>query len=556
MAAKILCIDDEPDLREDVVEELRDAGFETIEAGDGKAGLDAIMSHKPDLVLCDITMPVMDGHDLLRELRAKHPELAELPFIFLSALADRDHVIAGKKLGADDYLTKPIDYQLMLATIEARLQQIERMEARKQEQLVKVFVAAQNQKPVSSAGGSDASSALRKEAAPATSVDPPQAGGLEASKARIGELVGKSGGTVVAGRVQVIGLEEVKAELGEQWTASAARVTEVAESTIRRRLSSSDVLERTESGEFLICFASLSESEAAFKARSIAREVREKILGTKDIDIKIKDVCEVASEAREIEVAPEEVAGSDDVLDLVMGRLNQAVAAARETERKTMAQIVTNCEVLQVDVSMAKGKEAPIALADFDKVTRTGVQAMERARPASDDLAAEIDILRLGRCAELLCQNVLESQRILVVHLDFSTLDHRRFLDRYLQVCQSVVERSKTHIAFNVRNISKDFLPARIFETANLVRPYCRFILAEMNELSLGNIDPVILQAPILTCNHRNVEALLSNQPEALKHLTSEIHSRKSRLLVYDAPQGEDAKRLLTLGSDFVASRP
>jgi CheY-like chemotaxis protein len=60
-------------------------------------------------VICDITMPVMDGHTLLSELRSNHPERSELPFLFLTALADRDNLVKGKKLGADDYLTKPVD---------------------------------------------------------------------------------------------------------------------------------------------------------------------------------------------------------------------------------------------------------------------------------------------------------------------------------------------------------------------------------------------------------------------------------------------------------------
>lgn len=549
MGAKILCIDDEPEIREDVVDELRDAGYETIEAEDGRSGLEAIVAQKPDLVLCDITMPVMDGHAVLKELRDRYPELADLPFIFLSALADRDHVIAGKRLGADDYLTKPIDFPMMLATVEARLGQIERMEARKQEQLVKVYVAAQK------SSCAPASKKPEQAGASKAAASVPKGAGGAGFRARLGDLVGASDGGLVAGRVQLIGLEDVKDALGERWASQARRVTELAEATIRRRLGRSDVLEQTERGEFLICFASLSEREAAFKARAIGREVREKILGTSELDSQIKEVCEVSSEAHEVKLDKQEVVESEDVLDLVMGRLKEAVASAREAERKTMAQIVGSCRIVQVQVSMANGKDAPIALADFDEITRSGVQAMERARPASDELAAEIDILRLGRSAELLCQNVLESQPILVVHLDFSTLDHRRFSDRYLQVCRTLIERARTHIAFNVRNISKEFLPAKIIATANVIRPYCRFIMAELNELTLGNIDPVALQTPILTCNHRNVEARLSGQPEALRRLASDIHNRKARLLVYDSPQGEDGKRLLKLGSDFVASR-
>ena len=128
--ALILCIDDEEPLRRLITAELRDAGYETAEAADGRAGLEAIRSHRPDLVLCDVNMPVMSGYELLVELRDNHPHLARAPFVFLSALADRRDVIAGKRLGADDYLTKPVDLEVLVATVESRLMQIERIERR------------------------------------------------------------------------------------------------------------------------------------------------------------------------------------------------------------------------------------------------------------------------------------------------------------------------------------------------------------------------------------------------------------------------------------------
>ena len=125
--AWILCIEDEVAIREDVVEALQDAGHQTLEAEDGREGLEVLLTSRPDLVLCDITMPEMNGYDLITEIHEKHPDLADVPFIFLSALADRRDVIVGKQLGADDYITKPIDYELLLVTVESRLKHIERM---------------------------------------------------------------------------------------------------------------------------------------------------------------------------------------------------------------------------------------------------------------------------------------------------------------------------------------------------------------------------------------------------------------------------------------------
>ena len=126
MMARILCIDDEAPLRRILTAELRDAGHETIEASTGREGLRLLQATSPDIIVCDVGMPDMNGYEVLAELNERHPEHSNTPFIFLSALADRKNVIAGKQLGADDYLTKPIDVELLLATIEARLSRARR----------------------------------------------------------------------------------------------------------------------------------------------------------------------------------------------------------------------------------------------------------------------------------------------------------------------------------------------------------------------------------------------------------------------------------------------
>lgn len=123
----ILCVEDERRLRTNVVEELRDAGYGVIEADDGQAALDLLAEHTPDLVLCDITMPRMGGYELLSAVRASQTAIANVPFVFLTALSDRLAVIEGKSAGADDFLTKPIDFDLMLATIRSRLDQVVRI---------------------------------------------------------------------------------------------------------------------------------------------------------------------------------------------------------------------------------------------------------------------------------------------------------------------------------------------------------------------------------------------------------------------------------------------
>lgn len=127
-AARILCIEDDPGTAELLAEELTDAGFEVRIAHSGGAGL-AALDPRPDLVLCDIDMPEISGYDVLKRMRALGGEFRRLPFIFLTAFAAREDQIRARQLGCDDYLTKPIDFELLVAAVRNRLQRDRRGEA-------------------------------------------------------------------------------------------------------------------------------------------------------------------------------------------------------------------------------------------------------------------------------------------------------------------------------------------------------------------------------------------------------------------------------------------
>ncbi|MBK8159578.1 MAG: response regulator [Rhodospirillaceae bacterium] len=126
----ILCAEDEPELRRDIVQELRDAGYEVIEASNGEDALMAITTLRPDIVLCDINMPRMTGLGVLEQVRASDEEHADVPFIFLTAYGEKSDLIKGRSLGADDYLVKPIDFDLLLTTVRARLESVSRSRRR------------------------------------------------------------------------------------------------------------------------------------------------------------------------------------------------------------------------------------------------------------------------------------------------------------------------------------------------------------------------------------------------------------------------------------------
>jgi DNA-binding NarL/FixJ family response regulator len=118
---KILCIEDNRETARLIAEELIERGFDVNIAYSGQEGLLAIMKATPDLILCDIAMPTMDGFELLTRLNEFAPRLGRIPFVFLTAFANRDYELKGRRLGADDYIRKPIDFERLVYIINARL---------------------------------------------------------------------------------------------------------------------------------------------------------------------------------------------------------------------------------------------------------------------------------------------------------------------------------------------------------------------------------------------------------------------------------------------------
>ncbi len=120
----ILLIEDNRDVRENTAEILELAGYKVATAADGKKGIIEVGNQKPDLIICDIMMPVLDGYGVLHML-AKNPDTASIPFIFLTAKAERSDLRKGMEMGADDYITKPFDKIELLNAVESRLKKVE-----------------------------------------------------------------------------------------------------------------------------------------------------------------------------------------------------------------------------------------------------------------------------------------------------------------------------------------------------------------------------------------------------------------------------------------------
>jgi DNA-binding NarL/FixJ family response regulator len=118
--SKILVIEDQPQMRKNLAIILEMENFQVIAAENGRQGVELARQEKPDLIICDVMMPELDGYGVLQALRADGA-LATTPFVFLTAKGDKIELRKGMNLGADDYLTKPVQREDLLAAVQSRL---------------------------------------------------------------------------------------------------------------------------------------------------------------------------------------------------------------------------------------------------------------------------------------------------------------------------------------------------------------------------------------------------------------------------------------------------
>lgn len=141
MAARIVVIEDEEGVRSNLVELLTLEGFEVREASNGQVGIQLVREYLPDLVICDVMMPRVDGYGVLATLRQR-PATAAIPFIFLTARTTRSDFRQGMALGADDYVTKPFTTAEILEAIQMRLTKKETLKLNMMQNLVGEFQTA------------------------------------------------------------------------------------------------------------------------------------------------------------------------------------------------------------------------------------------------------------------------------------------------------------------------------------------------------------------------------------------------------------------------------
>ncbi len=329
--AKILVVEDEQDLRELIVFELEEEGHTTFEAKNGLQGLERLADQTPDLILSDITMPEMNGYQFFRSVKERHPEHSHTPFILLTALSDRQDELKGLRLGVDDYLTKPIDFDVLIARVEASLRRA---------------LASPNQ-------------GVQAPGRPESSVGSPD----QSEAAKVNAMITGNDGRLLTGKFETIPLDAIREKVGERWPAMSEQLLRNAEAVIKKHLGPKDVCHATVKQDFIVCFAEISESEVDAEVSQIRDAVWDKLFGeTED-----EELSHVDGRAYALSLDVDSSKDDKETFSAIDELIGEEKKVSNETNQRKLHQIYQYENLFAGTLMNANGSLSKIKILTFQQ---------------------------------------------------------------------------------------------------------------------------------------------------------------------------------------------
>jgi PAS domain S-box-containing protein len=356
---------------------------------------------------------------------------------------------------------------------------------------------------------------------------------------------------LVAGKIKMIGLEEVKQTLGARWEAVAARAMDSAEHVIRRHCGARDTFSRTTDGGFLICFADASEEEATFRAAALGREIRARLVGEGESE----QAASVSTVAASVSV-PDVPGQSADALAAIIGeRLNAQLAQIEVKARQTLdaALHTTACRIEPV-----RNRRTRQIVAQYAKLPRDlegRLHAAYSALSMKERQNFDFDRLVLGIAAQQAVAQIATGTPLLtMVNLDFDVFLDRRRADRYLAACEALDTRLRQRLVVVLSGIPKNFPKSRMLECVLRLRPFCHRIGFQSDSMEAPSVDGSLLSGAIVVLPEERLATRGAVDPEKLGRLVVAMHARQAHVLLRRVRTLDDLQPLAGIAIDLVSA--
>jgi DNA-binding response OmpR family regulator len=505
MTAKILVVEDEAKIRSLLVEELTDEGYHLASAENGEEGLEKFASYRPDLILCDVSMPKMGGFELLKCFRDQHPNLAQTPFIFLTAFGDRGAQIEARKLGVDDFLTKPVDFELLMAAIRNHLEKRKAAGNLHEEELIKLY----------------------------RNLASDQAGSTEPEDHR----------PVIAsgGRVEMLGLREIKDELGADWDKVAHLVMGLAENVMSKRLPGGCTYLAAGDDGFEICFEGKNEIEASKIIEDIKQNIRESVEGARargafvelvSDEALLDGVDSVRSEVFEFEFRPDEIAQASDLTTLVANNLQAASADLANQAADIFRDILETAEAALRRVQSADGRPTKYVMLDIDPDNIRRLGKIRHFICDDRDNVRDLDATRYGLAANYILDNAYDKPAGVLTSVSFSTITNKKYAADFLQMCQAAPGIVKDSVVFVIDEIPPETDQGIIQDAVRSMNAVCRgcFLKVSGPKQNAMNLHGQLV--PGLVIDHADFASRVLSHDETTRRFFNGLKSMELDLLV------------------------
>jgi PAS domain S-box-containing protein len=355
----------------------------------------------------------------------------------------------------------------------------------------------------------------------------------------------------IAGKIKLIGLEEIKASLGSRWTKVATRAMQTAEHIVRQSCGPRDSWSRTADSGFVITFADATEEEAALRATTIARDIRARLIGEGELS----STAYVSAVTAAVDDLPDQPGRSPDALaEALAQRLSARLAEIEERARATLREAAST---MVCELSALRSRQRLEIAGHIATLPRVMGQNVERALsvlPGRERETFDFDRLVLGAAAEQVIEQMGGGSSLpVLVAVDFELFLDRRCMERYVAALQVLDRRLQQHLILVLSNLPHGVPRNRVQECVMRLRPFCQMVAFQADGLHLPPVEPSLLSASIVTLREKDLNRWANDDLTKLGKLIEVSHTQLARVLVRHVGSLDNAKRLLRMGVDLIA---
>lgn len=351
------------------------------------------------------------------------------------------------------------------------------------------------------------------------------------------------GGHVLAGRVQIIGLDDMRTGFGERWGHMRERALSIAEQTIRASLTPADQLQRMPDDSFVINFSNVTEEEAAQRAQSIADRVRARLLGSPAADGQVETAVTT--------VRPEDLAdGPDsDLAEILVRKLTARRDESRRHVQTLLREAMKKASLDPRQIMRPEGFALPFQVAELSYPWRQQVAAAMSLLGDDTNAGFEADVVTLSVAVDW--RDLRRNKGTLVVPVRFENLMLPRLLDRYVDVVRNLPTELRQRIILHLVRTPPGIAGSRIGNMVQTLGPYCAGVALELPSMT-HMLDPMGNKVGIVSLPFHLLDLGDQQMPARLQRLVRTCHLRKMKVWIEDVPDDAQGMRLAGVGVDMV----